>query len=135
MPKRILTFGAFDPLHEGHKNLFTQARALGDQLHVVVARDSMIAAVKGHTAHVAEQDRLQAVLAQGGVDSAQLGDEQPEDYTLLRSLEFDVLAAGYDQEPDDAGMTELLAAAGQTAPVVRLLAHRPDVYKSSLLRE
>ena len=134
MPKRILTFGAFDPLHDGHRDLFAQARALGDQLHVVVARDSMIAAVKGHKASTKELARLRAVVADPHVTTAQLGDELPEEYALLRSLYFDVLAAGYDQKPNDAGMREVLAEADQTAEVVRLRAYKPDVYKSSLLK-
>lgn len=44
--KRVLSFGVFDLLHNGHLNLLEQARGLGDYLIVVVARDSFVRVVK-----------------------------------------------------------------------------------------
>jgi len=47
MKKKVLVFGTFDGLHEGHKNFFKQAREFGDFLVVVVGRDSTIVKTKG----------------------------------------------------------------------------------------
>ena len=48
--RRVMVFGSFDPLHDGHRSLFRQARKHGDELVVVVARDVNIARLKGHAA-------------------------------------------------------------------------------------
>ena len=40
--KRVLIFGTFDGIHEGHLNLFKQAKKYGDYLIVVVGRDENI---------------------------------------------------------------------------------------------
>ncbi|MDL5503512.1 MAG: adenylyltransferase/cytidyltransferase family protein, partial [Candidatus Methanoperedens sp.] len=39
---RVLATGTFDILHPGHLLYLSKARALGDELYVIVARDSMI---------------------------------------------------------------------------------------------
>src|SRR3989344_5946032 len=46
---RIMIFGTFDMLHEGHLDFFRQARSLaaGPHLIVSIARDASVARVKG----------------------------------------------------------------------------------------
>lgn len=135
MGKTIIVFGAFDPLHEGHKHFFQQARSLGDRLLVVVARDGSIRAHKGREAHQAEEARLAAVASAPGVDEAVLGNSQANRYDLLGQLEFDVVALGYDQLPGNEKVREELDKRGkQGVPVVRLQPYFPEKYKSTLLR-
>lgn len=135
MRKTILTFGAFDPLHEGHRDFFKQARALGDTLIVVVARDGSIRAHKGREPHQNEQERLALVAADPNVSEALLGNSQADRYAILSQLTFDVIALGYDQLPGDEKVREELDKRGkQTVEVVRLKPYFPETYKSTLLR-
>lgn len=132
--KRVIAFGAFDPLHEGHIDFFRQAKALGDYLLVVVAADETIRETKGREPFQGEEQRRQAVAA-AGADEAKTGNTQEDKYRLLGELDFDVVAIGYDQEPDDERVREELKKHGKPGvPVVRLKAYEPDKYKSSLLR-
>jgi FAD synthetase len=39
---RILATGTFDILHPGHLRYLSEAKELGDELYVIVARDSMV---------------------------------------------------------------------------------------------
>jgi glycerol-3-phosphate cytidylyltransferase len=48
--KRVLTYGTFDLLHEGHINILKKARALGDYLIVALSTDEFNAA-KGKKAY------------------------------------------------------------------------------------
>lgn len=133
---RVLAFGTFDPLHQGHQQFLASARQLGTHLTVIVARDRTIQQQKSRRPHQNENDRLTAVAALPPVDEARLGDTDPDDYQLLKQLDFDVLALGYDQQPEDQRVQEILTAAGKPhAKIVRLPAYRSDKYKSSLLRQ
>ena len=69
----VLFFGTFDPLHAGHRQAFGQARAQGDRLVVVVARDSAVLEQKKRAAHQDENERLARVATQTVVDEAILG--------------------------------------------------------------
>lgn len=133
--KRVLVFGTFDPLHEGHVDFFRQARALGDYLTVVVARDAVIERQKKHLPFQVESQRLQTVQAVSYVDEAVLGDEDPASYDLLERLTFDVLALGYDQRPDESMVREVLVERGkENVEVVRCQPYKPDQFKSSFMR-
>ncbi len=133
--KRVLFFGTFDPLHPGHRHAFVQARALGEYLIVVVARDSAIAQEKQRQSHRDENHRLAQVASCTGVDEVMLGDSDVNSYHLLTTTLFDILALGYDQAPSDEQATALLQKHGlEHVRIVRLSAHEPMKYKSSLLR-
>ena len=130
-----LLFGSFDGLHAGHRDAFRQAAELGERLLVVVARDGVVKQQKGRAPVQAESERLAAVQAEEQVSTAQLGGEVAHDYQLLRELDFDTLAVGYDQEPDDRAIKMLLAQHGKPeADVVRLQPFQPETFKSSKLR-
>jgi FAD synthetase len=137
MPEhRVVVFGTFDPLHEGHRQFFKQAKALGTYLLVVVARDSTIRAEKGREPYESQPTRLQRVGADPAVDEVILGEKHPQQYRLLRQLAFDVIALGYDQEPGDQQVRRLLDESGKhRATVIRVKPHQPTVHKSSLLRK
>lgn len=131
----VLFFGTFDPLHLGHRRAFAQAKRLGERLTVVVARDSAIVSGKKRTPNATESERLAYVAADSSVDEALLGDTDPSSYNLLKRVPFDILALGYDQVPSDDEIRSLLEThALSHVQVVRLAAHSPSTYKSSLLR-
>jgi predicted metal-dependent phosphoesterase TrpH len=76
------------------------------------------------------------VAARPEVTRALLGDEWPaaDPYRLLGSLAFDVLALGYDQEPDDATVRqELIRRGKREVRVVRMASYKPEILKSSRL--
>lgn len=111
-----------------------QAKALGDHLLVVVARDSSIRADKGYEPHQSEEVRLAAVATVDGVDEVIFGQKTAHKYELLRELEFDVLALGYDQAPSEEVRRQLALLGKQVVQVVRLKPFRPEKYKSTFIR-
>ncbi|MBV9159905.1 MAG: adenylyltransferase/cytidyltransferase family protein [Candidatus Kaiserbacteria bacterium] len=133
--KRIMVFGTFDMLHEGHLDFFRQARALVPvpRLIVSVARDSAVARVKGGAPRRRELERLALVEACDLVDEATLGDE--EGYMAhIKLFEPDVIALGYDQRGEYVDHLEGdLGSAGLETKVVRLKPYHPEIYKTSRL--
>ena len=122
-----MAFGAFDVLHPGHERFLGDARALGDRLVVVVARDSTVERVKGAKPWFDERERLAAVRALECVDEARLGSEGDR-YEAIREVKPGVIALGYDQTADEAALSKLAA-------VARLKAFKPGEYKSKLLKK
>ncbi len=135
---RIVVFGTFDTLHDGHRHFFQQARALAAEereLIVGVGRDIVVRSIKARAPVHSEYERLQAVRREQSVDAAYL---LPEDVSLrfgwIAALRPDIIALGYDQTAFVDGLAEGLAREGVSPRIVRLKPFEPHQYKSSLLR-
>src|SRR3989338_350277 len=94
---RVLVFGTFDGLHEGHLNFFKQAKEHGDYLVVVVGRDSTVNSVKKHLPKLQENERVDAVAKAPFVYYARLGNEHTSRYAVIEEVKPDVICLGYDQ--------------------------------------
>ena len=67
--KAIIVSGYFNPLHKGHLELFEKAKAVGDELWVIVNSD-LQRALKGSKEFMDENERLTIVRAIRYVDKA-----------------------------------------------------------------
>ncbi len=111
--------GVFDLLHPGHLRFLSEARRLGDELVVVVARDSTAKRFK-HTPITSETSRVELVGGLKPVDRAVLGNEG-DIYAILSEIKPDVVALGFDQVHDEARILEECRRRGlPSARVVRL---------------
>ncbi|MGZ4863510.1 MAG: adenylyltransferase/cytidyltransferase family protein [Halobacteriota archaeon] len=115
---RVLATGTFDILHPGHILYLRKAKELGDELFVIVSRDSMIKHKPKPI--VPEQQRLQVIKALGMVDYADLGSTRDifEPLTLIKP---DIIALGFDQYFDENKLQEDLKKRQIPSKVVRLL--------------
>lgn len=126
--KKVMVFGAFDLLHEGHLDFFRQARQYGDFLVVVIGRNVNVMRIKGAFPKFEEHERLAAVQASGLADVVTLGHlEDP--YRIIREENPDVICLGYDQNSYDANLRKEFP----NIQIVRLKAYKPEIYKSSKL--
>ncbi len=141
---RIMVFGTFDMLHEGHRDFFRQARALAlsnveglgsdAQLIVSVARDSAVQRIKGKAPQHSELERMALVEKCEFVDEVTLGDERGY-MDHIRAVEPHIIALGYDQEGEYVKHLESdLLSAGLETKIVRLKPFKPEIYKTSKLR-
>jgi FAD synthetase len=114
---RVLATGTFDLLHPGHVYFLTQARALGDELFVIVARDSNVT----HKPRpiIPEEQRLEMVNALGMVDKALLGSES-DMFEPLKQIRPDIITLGYDQNFDIDYLEKELTKRGLPAKVIRI---------------
>jgi FAD synthetase len=116
---RVMATGVFDLLHPGHVAFLREAKRLGDELVVVVARDSTAKRFK-HTPITPEAQRLEMVAALKPVDRAILGNEGGI-YEILDDVRPDVIAIGYDQVHNEEKILEECRKRGLArAKVVRL---------------
>jgi len=117
---RVLATGTFDILHPGHILYLRKAKELGDELFVIVSRDSMVQ----HKSKpiLPEQQRLQVVQALEMVDHAELGSER-DIFEPLRLIKPDIIALGFDQYFDENKLQEDLEKRHIPSKVIRLLNH------------
>jgi len=138
---KVLVFGTFNGLHEGHKNFFEQARKYGGYLTVVVGRDSTVLKMKGKAPKFNEQERLKAVQGSGLVDEARLGNEAApgeklDPYKVVEEIKPDIICLGYDQTFFADKLAEELPKRGLGhIKIYRLKAFKPEKYHSSLLNK
>ena len=114
---RVLATGTFDIIHPGHIYFLEQARALGDELWVIVARDSTVR--HKPTPVIPERQRLAMVSALRVVDHAVLGDEK-DMLAPVERIRPDVIALGHDQYFDEDELRHQLAERGIRARVARI---------------
>ena len=129
--KRVLVFGTFDGLHPGHINFFEQAKARGDCLIAVVARDITVNQVKGRFPKRSELLRLKAVKQCKLIDQAVLG-ELGNPYAVIKKINPNIIALGYDQNSFTANLPEYIKKENLNIEIIRLKPCKPEIYKSSL---
>lgn len=95
---RVMAFGVFDGLHEGHRAFLAAAREQGNELVAAVARDAFVRGFKKKTPVWSEKKRLAAVRRYPAVDRAELADEVMGSYGVVKKYKPDAIALGYDQD-------------------------------------
>ncbi|MCL4476507.1 MAG: FAD synthase [Nitrospirae bacterium] len=131
MGMRVVCAGTFDHLHPGHINFLNQARALGSELVVIVARDKNVLKIKGIKPDHDEQCRMANVEQTGIADRVVLGNLEGDLFSILLELAPDLVALGYDQRVKDEQIRERLPGCA----VIRLHPFYPEKFKSSFYRK
>lgn len=130
-----MVFGTFDMLHEGHRDLFRQARALSPESFVIasIGRDAVVTRLKGVMPRLNEEERARTVRESGLADEVVLGDEDGYMTHVLKAHP-DIIALGYDQEGEFVERLENdLKESGLHTRIVRLDSFKPEIYKTSKL--
>lgn len=130
-----MVFGTFDMVHEGHVDFFRQARTLGPKPHLIVsvAREPIVARIKGEKPRRTEKERCALLKRNRLVDEVVLGQEDGY-IEHIEEAHPDVIALGYDQTGEYVDRLERdLTNAGVKVKVVRLKAFKPETYKTSKL--
>jgi FAD synthetase len=124
MVVRVMATGVFDLLHPGHLYFLTEAKKLGDELVVVVARDQTARRLK-HDPYVPEQLRREMVAALKPVDKAVLG-SATDIYETVLAERPQIIALGYDQIWNVQEVERECARRGVPVQVVRIGARPYD---------
>ena len=103
---RVVVFGIFDALHEGHKFFLERASFFGEELIVVVGRDKTSSLLKRKTPRHTERDRLRTLQKHLVVSKAVLGDRGQSSWGILKKLKPDVICIGHDQKELEASLRE-----------------------------
>ena len=96
--KKVITYGTYDLLHEGHINLLRRAKALGDYLIVGVTNDSFDRERGKLNVRNNVLERVEAVKATGIVDQVIIEDYVGQKIDDILKYDVDIFAIGSDWE-------------------------------------
>ncbi len=169
MINRILTFGTFDGVHDGHRAMLRQAKLVASRqstvsqekqnyLIVAVAPDSVVLDLKGSPPKFNAGQRIALLKTEHLADEVVLGDTEQSSWKILKKYKPSIIALGYDQDelrqnleeylekaypevetaegdpPEDEGGRASWQKNPKRPKIVMLSPHKPDVYKSSLMK-
>jgi len=128
MSEKVMVFGTFDNLHDGHRDFLRQAREVADRLIVVVSRDAAIAHVYGKPPERDEADRIATILSEGVAQDVVMG-HLDDKYRVLLEHEPDIIFLGFSQESLVQELNEKLTALGIDHIDVHVAKpHNPELY-------
>jgi len=121
-PRKVMIFGTFDVLHEGHMYVIKKAKKHGN-LTVVVSRDMTVKSLKGKFPRNNEQKRMYNLKKLKIIDSVVLGNFNDK-YKIIEELKPELICLGYDQKFFTDKLEKVLLDKGVDAEVIRF-----DEYK------
>ncbi|MFQ6030393.1 MAG: adenylyltransferase/cytidyltransferase family protein [Dehalococcoidia bacterium] len=130
---RVVVFGIFDGVHNGHRDLFRQAREYGDALIVILGRDGPARSLKSKDPRHSQEERLELVRQEPWVSDVALGDEEQSSYRVLQRLSPDVICLGYDQQALGEDLKRWMTYQGKEIPIHFLKPFKPNIFHNSLL--
>ena len=126
--KRVVATGTFDIIHPGHIYYLEESRKLGDELHVIVARDANVRHKPRPV--IGEVQRLKVVQALRVVDHARLGDAI-DMFRPIVEINPAVITLGFNQHFSEEQLGEALEERGIGARVVRIGEYKGDPCSST----
>lgn len=143
---RVLVFGSFDGIHDGHRAMLRQAKNLGQHLTVVVAKDDIVTSLKGDLPKYPISKRIEFIKNENLADRVIPSDHTLNTWKVLHQNKPEIIALGYDQDELKSAVEKYLERTYpdveteegfQTHPkkptIVVLEAHEPDKFHNSLL--
>jgi FAD synthetase len=111
--------GVFDIIHPGHIFYLQSAKALGDELVVVIASDRTVEMRKRRPI-MCQEDRAKVVGALKPVDKVVIGKDTGDVFDTVMEIEPDIIALGFDQGFDEKDLERDAMNHGLKIRVVRL---------------
>jgi len=121
---RVMATGVFDILHPGHISFLEQAKAMGDELVVVVACDETVRKRK-HEPVTPDHVRARIISALKPVDKVVIGGTG-DIFETVRQVRPDIIVLGFDQTFDESELENQLAKNGLVGISVRRATETAD---------
>lgn len=131
--KKVLIFGTFDGLHDGHHFFISEAKNLGDELVICVARDSVVEILKNKRPVRDMSKRIEDLKTAFKDALVVAGDENIDTWEILEEHRPDLIALGYDQGALHKALSSALPKFPFLKEIIIIKDHRGDELHSSLL--
>ena len=132
--KKVMVFGVFDSIHEGHRAFLKEARAEGDYLIAVVTQDHVVQRLKGEFPRINLAERFKRLAQEENVNEVVVGDGELRIWNVVEKQRPDVIAVGYDQALLKEDLESYFKHKEWRPEIKVMRAHEPNVYHNSLLK-
>jgi len=133
--RKVLVFGVFDGIHDGHRYFLREAKKRGTHVTVVVAPDGAVLELKEQKPSRTLAERMRDVDALGIADRVIPGDTEANSWGVITREEPAVIVLGYDQK----NLKDALMAARDMLPSIEELCEidsfEGDRLHSSILKK
>jgi len=129
----VLTFGSFDVVHKWHSYYLNQAKKYWDKLITIIATDSNIEKIKNFVPTNTLKQRIQDVKNLNISDEVIAWDEEVS-MKWLERYSPSVICLGYDQRGFEK-IDNYIKENNLDIEIIRIASHKPEIYKSSLLKK
>jgi len=127
--RRVVAQGTFDIIHPGHIHYLSEAAAMGEELHVIVARRENVTHKQPPV--LPDRQRRDVIDALEVVSEAHLGHTE-DIFVPIERIDPDVIVLGHDQHHDADAIRDALAGRGIDCAVERASGREPR-YEDELL--
>ncbi len=132
--KKVMVFGTFDIIHEGHMDFFEKAKQCGDYLIVVVGRDKTVLKIKKKLPKNKQEIRVENLKKLKIIDKVVLGNVGDK-YAIIQKYTPEIICIGYDQKSYNIGLRKnLIEKKLEKIKVIKFRkGYLPHIYKSSFI--
>lgn len=133
--KKVIIFGVFDGLHQGHLYFIKKAKEKGHNLMVIVAPDDIVKVLKGKYPKHNQKQRIEDLSKIKEIDSVFLGDQEMGSYNVLRKIKPDIIFLGYDQQELYQNLKEMINNKNleEVEIIFNNSAYQPEIFHSSII--
>ena len=132
--KKVVVWGTFDLLHEGHIKFLQDAKSIGDQLIVIVIPDTIVIENKGRMPFD-PQDKRKKKIEDTNIASAVFIDSLSEGLRSVKKIKPDVFCFGYDQFSEwEEKLSDKLREYNPYIKFKRLHEHSNGIHTSNIIK-
>ena len=130
----VLTFGSFYVVHSWHSYYLFEAKKYWDKLITIVATDKNIEKIKNFKPQNNQNKRIEDIKNLNISNEVIAWDEEnPMKWIEIYSPK--VICLGYDQRSYTDKLYEYIKEKDLDIKIIRIGSHKPEIYKSSLLKK
>ncbi|MDD4988831.1 MAG: adenylyltransferase/cytidyltransferase family protein [Candidatus Pacebacteria bacterium] len=133
--KKVLVFGTFDGIHEGHRFFLREAKKIGAHLTVVVAPDIQVETLKKHSPRFPLKKRMNDLEEEKIADYVISGDETLGTWNVILENKPDVVALGHDQDSLGKALESASAHFPFRIEMKKIAPFKPEIFRSGLLNK
>jgi cytidyltransferase-like protein len=129
--KRVMVFGTFDGVHDGHRHLLREAAVHGDTLVAVVARDEHVLELKGQVPQRSLDERMELISFEAEVAEVIPANEDLADFSVILEQKPSTLVFGFDQDELMEEVSAWLEDQSLHITTIQASAYVPEIYSAS----
>lgn len=135
MSKKVLIFGTFDGLHDGHHFFINEAKELGENLIICVAQDETVEKLKNRKPNHPLSTRISCLQEKFKSEEVVAGDENINTWNIIKKHRPEIIALGYDQKDLSEAIKKVQGEFPFLKQIVTIVGHREDELHSSIINK